>query len=109
MHLREITQLMESYPQHIPKITKVVEPLKAYKRRHSHGEKEENINKNYCHFDRGSFEKGLGQGGLGEVVATTSIDCKCLVMLSLIYAWPISFKFVYDCISLCFVDKFILN
>jgi predicted naringenin-chalcone synthase len=30
---------MESYPQLIPKITKVVEPLKAYKRRHSHGEK----------------------------------------------------------------------
>jgi hypothetical protein len=35
-------QLMESYPQIIPTITKVVEPLKAYKRRHSHGEKEEN-------------------------------------------------------------------
>jgi hypothetical protein len=30
---------MESYSQLIPKITKVVKPLKAYKRRHSHGEK----------------------------------------------------------------------
>jgi hypothetical protein len=102
-------QLMESYPQLIPKITKVVEPLKAYKRRHSHGEKEENINKKYCHSDRGSFEQGVGQGGLGEVVATASTDCKCLVMFSLIYAWPISFKFVYGCIYLSFVDKFSLN
>jgi hypothetical protein len=42
-HLREISQLMESYPQLIPNITKVVEPLKAYKWRHSHGEQEEKI------------------------------------------------------------------
>jgi hypothetical protein len=34
MDLREIPQLMESYPQLIPKIAKVVEPLKAYIRRH---------------------------------------------------------------------------
>jgi hypothetical protein len=71
--------------------------------------KEENINKKYCHSDRGYFEQGVGQGGLGEVVATASTDCKCLVMFSLIYAWPISFKFVYDCIGLSFVDKFSLN
>jgi hypothetical protein len=38
MHLREISQLMESYPQLIPNITKVVGPPKAYKWRHSHGE-----------------------------------------------------------------------
>jgi hypothetical protein len=37
IHLREISQLMDSYPQLIPNITKVVEPLKAYKWRHSHG------------------------------------------------------------------------
>jgi hypothetical protein len=89
---------MDSYPQLIPNITKVVEPLKAYKRRHSHGEKEENINKKYCHYYQGYYEKGVGKGGLGEVVATTSTDCKCLVMFSLIYAWPISFNYVYDCI-----------
>jgi hypothetical protein len=53
---------MESYPQLIPKITKVVYPPKAYKRRHSHGEKEENISEKYCHSDRGSFEQGVGQG-----------------------------------------------
>jgi len=31
LHLREISQLMESYPQLIPNITKVVELLKSYK------------------------------------------------------------------------------
>jgi hypothetical protein len=69
-------QLMESYPQLIPNITKVVEPIKAYKRMHSHGEEEENNQQKYCHYDRGSLEKGVGQGGLGEVVATASTDCK---------------------------------
>jgi hypothetical protein len=100
---------MESYPQLIPKITKVVEPLKAYKRRHSHGEKEENISEKYCHSDRGSFEQGVGQGGLGEAVASASTDCKYLVMFSLIYAWHVSFKFVYDCIGLSLLDKSSLN
>jgi hypothetical protein len=38
MHLWDIPQLMEPYPQLIPNITKVVEPLKSYKWRHSHGE-----------------------------------------------------------------------
>jgi hypothetical protein len=102
-------QLMESYPQLIPNITKVVEPLKAYKRRHSHGEEEENNQQKYFHSDRGSFEQGVGQGGLGEVVATASTDCKYLLMFSLIYAWPISFKFVYCCIYLSIMDKFSLN
>jgi hypothetical protein len=97
---------MESYPQLIPKINKVVEPLKAYKRRHSHGEKEESISEKYCHSNRGSFEQGVGQGGLGEAVASTSTDCKYLVMFSLIYA---SFKFVYDCVGLCLLDKSSLN
>jgi hypothetical protein len=109
MYLREIPQLMESYPQLIPNITKVVEPLKAYKRRHSHGENEENIKKKYCHSGRAYLEQGVGQGGLGEATASTSRDCKCLVIFSLIYAWPISFKFVYDCIGLSFPDKFSLN
>jgi hypothetical protein len=100
---------MELYPQLNTNITKVVEPLKAYKRRHSHGEKEENIRKMYCHSDGGYFEQGVGQGGLGEVVASTYTDCKCLVMFSLIYSWPVSFKFLYDFICLYFIDKFSLN
>ena len=105
----EIPQLMQSYPQLIPKITNVVEPLKAYKRRHSHGEKGRNINEKYFHSDHGFFEQGVGQGGLGEVVASTSTNYKCLVMFSLIYAWPISFKFVYGCIYLPIIDEFSLN
>ena len=67
------------------------------------------INKKYCHSDCGSFEQRVGQGGLGEVVESASTDCKCLVMFSLIYAWPIFFKFVYGCIYLYFIDKFSLN
>ena len=32
------------------------------------------INKIYCHSDRGSFNQGVGKGGLREVVATASTD-----------------------------------
>jgi hypothetical protein len=85
MDLREISQLMESYPQLIPKIDKMVEPLKAYIRRHSHGEKGENMSEKYFHFDCGSFEKGVGQGEFGEAIASTYTYCKYLVMFSLIY------------------------
>ena len=100
---------MESYPQIIPRISKVVEPLKACIRRHYHGEKEGNISETYCHSDHGLFEQGVGQGGLGEVVASASIDCKYLVMFSLIYAWHVSFKFMYDCVGLSLLDKSSLN
>jgi hypothetical protein len=109
LHLREIPQLMESYPQLIPNMNKVVESLKAYKMRHSHGEGGENNKNKYFHSDHGYFKQGVGQGGLGEVGATASTDCKYLVMFSLIYAWPISFKFVYCCIYLSIMDKFSLN
>jgi hypothetical protein len=87
----------------------VVEPLKSYKRRHSHGEKGENINKTYCHSNCGSFEQGVGQGGLGEATTYASTDCNYLVMFSLIYAWTVSFKFVYDFIGLSLLDKSSLN
>jgi hypothetical protein len=40
--------------------------------------KEENNQQKYFHYDRGPFEQGVGRGGLGEVVATTSTYCKCL-------------------------------
>jgi len=93
---------MESHPQLISRITKVVEPLKAYIRRHSHGERRGDISEKYCHFDRGSFEQGVGQGGLGEVVASASIVCKHLVMFSLIYMlglFPSSLcKFAWACL-----------
>jgi len=96
---------MESYPQLIPKITKVVEPPKAYKMRHSHGEKEENISEKYCHSNLGSFEQGVGQGGLGEASASVSIYCKYLVMFSLIYACPVSFKLMHYFMGLSLLDK----
>jgi hypothetical protein len=67
---------MESYPQLIPNINKVVEPLKAYNSSDYHSEEEESNQQKFCHSDRGSFEKGVGQGGLGEVAATTYTYCK---------------------------------
>ena len=97
-------QLMESYPQLIPKITKVVELPKAYKRRHSHGEKEENISEKYFHSDRGSFEQGVGQGGLGE--AATSFEyCKCLFkfLINILGLFPSSMclhVLVYACFNI---------
>jgi hypothetical protein len=109
MYPREVPQLMESYPQLIPKITKVVKPPKAYKRRHPHGDREENISEMCCHSDHGCFEQGVGQGGIGEATASASTNCKYLVMFSLIYAWHVSFKFMYDFIGLSLFDKSSLN
>jgi hypothetical protein len=62
----------------------VVKPLKAYIRRHSHGEKERIISEKYCHFDYGSFEQGVGQGELGEAATSASTFCKHLILFSLI-------------------------
>ena len=69
----------------------------------------ENINEKYCHYDRGYFEQGVGQGGLGEVDASTSTNCKYLVMFSLIYTSHVSFKFVYGYIDLSLLDKSSIN
>lgn len=61
LHLREISQLMESDPQLIPNITKVVGPLKACKWRHSDGEQRRKIiNKKHCHSGRGYYEQEVG-------------------------------------------------
>jgi hypothetical protein len=68
-----------------------------------------NINKKYCHSNHGSFEQGVGKRGLGEATKSAFTYCKCLVMFSLIYVWSVSFKFVYDCIGLSFLDKSSLN
>jgi hypothetical protein len=51
----------------------------------SHGEKGRIINEKYFHFDHGSFQQGVGQGGLGEAVAYASTFCKDLVFFSLIH------------------------
>jgi hypothetical protein len=78
MHLRKISQILEPYTQLIPNIPKVVEPLKAYKWRHSHGKIGERKSAKHCYFDRGYFDQGWTRG-LGEVVATSSKDCKFLI------------------------------
>jgi hypothetical protein len=65
--------------------TKVVRPLKAYIRRHSHSERERIISEKYCHFDYGSFEQGVGQGELSEFATYSSTLCKHLILFSLIH------------------------
>ena len=67
LHLRKISQLMDPYAQPIPNIIKVFEPLKAYKWRHFHGEKEEKSTK-HCYFDCGSFEQGLDEEDLERLL-----------------------------------------
>jgi hypothetical protein len=47
--------------------------------------KEENNQQKHCHSDRGSFEQGVGQGGLGEVVATPSMIVSISLKFSSIY------------------------
>jgi hypothetical protein len=61
MDLRGVPQLVEKDPQLIPRTSNMVRPLKAYIRRHPHGERGGIISENYCHFDCGSFEQGVGQ------------------------------------------------
>ena len=108
LHQREISQLMESYPQLIPNITKVVEPLKDYKWRHSHGKQ----GGNNFYSDPGSFEKGVGQGGLGEA-ATSSEYCKCLfkVLINILGLFPSSMclhVLFYACFNPSYIDRFCL-
>ena len=76
---------MDSYTQLVPRIAKVVEPLKAYIRRHSHGERGRIISEKYCHFDCGSFEQGVGQGELGEDATSAYTFCKNRILFSLIH------------------------
>ena len=68
LHLREMPQLMESYPQLIPKITKVVEPLKSYKRRHSHGGEERISTKSIVILIMDLSSKGLDKEDLERLL-----------------------------------------
>ena len=76
---------MDKDPQLIPRISKMVRPLKAYIRRHAHGEMGGIISEKYCHFDCGSFKQGVGQGELGEAATSASTLCKNLILFSLIH------------------------
>ena len=67
--MSEIPKLMESYPQLIPNITKVFEPLKAYKWRNSHGERRrEIIKKIIVILIMDISRKGLDEEELGRIL-----------------------------------------
>jgi hypothetical protein len=68
MHLREISQLMESYPQLVPIINKVVDPLKAYKWNHFHGEEEKNNKQRIFIMIMDLSSKGLDEENLGRLL-----------------------------------------
>jgi hypothetical protein len=63
----------------------VVKSLKAYIRRHSHGERGRITSEKYCHFDGGSFEQRFEQGDIGEDAKSVSTLCKNLILFSLIH------------------------
>jgi hypothetical protein len=70
LHLRKISQLLDPYPQLIPNKTEEVEPIKAYKWRHSHGKQKTKQKKSakHCYFDCGSFEQGLDEEDLERLL-----------------------------------------
>jgi hypothetical protein len=61
----------------------------------------------HSHFVCGSFEQGVGQGELGEAVATSSKVYKyCYRVLINTCAWPVSFKVVYAYMNLSLIDRY---
>jgi hypothetical protein len=107
LHLREISQLLEPYPQLIPNIPKVVEPLKAYKWRHSHGEQDRKKPTKHCYFDCGSFEKGLYEEDLERFLQHHLKIVSFLSKFSLIHLSRVLIVCVYICLSilvLIFID-----
>jgi hypothetical protein len=98
LHLREISQLFKPYPQLIPNIPKEVEPLKAYKWRHSHGEQERRISTKHCYFDYGSFEQGLEEEELETLLQHHLKIVSLLLNFSLIYL----VYFLQLCVYMCF-------
>jgi hypothetical protein len=112
MHLREISQLLEPYPQLIPNIPKVVEPLKAYKWRHSHGEQKRKKSAKHCYFDCGSFKQGLDEEDLERLLQHHLKIVSFLLKFSLIYLAYFLLVCVYMCLSmlvLIFIDRLILS
>jgi hypothetical protein len=107
--LRGVPQLMEKDPQLIPRISKMVMPLNAYIRRHSHGERERIISERYFHFYRGSFEQGVGQGELGEDATSASTLCKNLIFFSLIHVLDRLLKYFVHFQELASLDESIFK
>jgi hypothetical protein len=54
--------------------------------------KRKNNQQNHYRFDCGSFEQGVGQGGLGEVVATPSmiVSISLKVLINILIMFPSS-------------------
>jgi hypothetical protein len=65
LDLREDPQLMDKYPQPIPRISKVVRPLQAYIRRPSHGEGHGEMER-YQAYD-------LMRSGIGETLKASNL------------------------------------
>jgi hypothetical protein len=99
LHPREISQLLEPYPQPIPNIPKVFEPLKVYKWRHSHGEQREKKSAKHCYFDCGSFEKGLDEEDLERLLQHHLKIVSFPLKFSLIYLAYFIQVGVYICLS----------
>jgi hypothetical protein len=112
LHLRNISQLLEPYPQLIPNITKVVEPLKAYKWRNSHGEQKRKKSTKHCYSDCGSFEQGLHEEDLERLLQHNLKIVSFLLKFSLIYLAYVLLVCVYMYLSmlvLIFIDRLILS
>ena len=60
----------------------------------------------HSHFVCGSFEKGVGQGELGEVVAYSSKVCKYYYQVFInTCVWRVSFKIVYAYMNLSLMNR----
>jgi hypothetical protein len=102
---------MEPYPQPFPNILKVVDPLKSYKWRDFHGEREEK-SKKHCYFDCGSFEQGLDEEDSGRLLQHHMRIVSFLLNLSLMYLAYFLHVCVYMFLSmvvLIYIDKLILS
>ena len=107
LHLREISQLLEPYPQLIPNITKVVEPLKAYKWRNSHGEQKGKKSTKHCYSYCGCFEQELDKEDLKRLPQHHLKIVSFLLKFSLIYLAYFLLVCVYMCsyvLFLIFID-----
>jgi hypothetical protein len=105
MHLRGISKLLEPYTKLIPNITKVVEPLKGYKWRHSHGEQGRKKSTNHCYYDRGYFEQELDEEDLERLLQyhLKIVNFLFKVLIKILGLFPSSMclhVLVYACLNL---------
>jgi hypothetical protein len=112
LHPRDISQLLEPYPQLIPNINKVVEPLKGYKWRHSHGEQGRKKSTKHCYSDCGYFEQGLDEEDLERLLQCHLKIVSFLLKFSLIHLAYFLLVCVYMYLSmlvLIFIDRLVFS